>query len=198
MDVEHRQLGEQRLADQLAERADDARARARRRAIRSTASSPVDALGLDAARARARALASATGGGRRPTPPPRGAVRRGDHEGGPVGRVRKAPQHRAPRTPRCPGRRSSRESTRPVASSRLVVGRVGYVCPRAARRSAALRCSLVVRSSISTPSRWSISCWRTRASRPEASTSSGSPLDVDAADPRVAAAARRRPRPAAG
>ena len=34
-----------------------------------------------------------------------------------------------------------------------------------------MRCSRVVRSRISTPSRWSISCWITRASRPEASTS---------------------------
>ena len=31
------------------------------------------------------------------------------------------------------------------------------------------------RSRISTPSRWSISCWRTRASRPEASSTTGSP-----------------------
>ena len=37
-------------------------------------------------------------------------------------------------------------------------------------RIACLRWSREVRSRISTPSRWSISCWITRASRPEAST----------------------------
>ena len=43
--------------------------------------------------------------------------------------------------------------------------------PRASRsvRIACLRWSRDVRSRISTPSRWSISCWITRASRPDAS-----------------------------
>ena len=42
-------------------------------------------------------------------------------------------------------------------------------------RSARLRSSRVVRSRIRTPSRWSISCWITRASRPEASTGAPRP-----------------------
>jgi hypothetical protein len=45
---------------------------------------------------------------------------------------------------------------------------------------ASLRCSLEVRSRISTPSRWSISCWITRASRPEASTRRSAPVSSSA------------------
>ena len=53
-------------------------------------------------------------------------------------------------------------------------GRVPALASRSARM-ACLRWSRVVRSRISTPSRWSISCWSTRASRPEASISCSSP-----------------------
>ena len=42
-----------------------------------------------------------------------------------------------------------------------------------------------MRSRISTPSRWSISCWSTRASRPAASIVIGSPCSSSAADPDV-------------
>ena len=64
--------------------------------------------------------------------------------------------------------------------------------PRAAPAARPCAARASVRSRIRTPSRWSISCWSTRASSPEASSSSGSPLDVEAADPGVQRRARRR------
>ena len=69
--------------------------------------------------------------------------------------------------------------------SGLPVGGLHATRPAAASRSAriaSLRCSRVVRSRIRTPSRWSISCWITRASSPEASTTIGSPALVERAD----------------
>ena len=50
---------------------------------------------------------------------------------------------------------------------------------------ASLRWSRDVRSRMRIPSRWSISCWMTRASRPVASIRIGSPLGVLRADPDV-------------
>ena len=67
-----------------------------------------------------------------------------------------------PRTPRCRGRRSSRRLALPCCHSRSA-------------RIASLRCSREVRLRIRTPSRWSISCWITRASSPDASITIGSP-----------------------
>ena len=66
---------------------------------------------------------------------------------------------------RCRGRRSSLHSR----SRSLPRAAPAPRSPLHEARSAPRRCSLSVRSIIRTPSRWSISCWSTRASNPDPS-----------------------------
>ena len=56
-----------------------------------------------------------------------------------------------------------------------LLGRARVFCASRIVRIASLRSSRDIRSRIRMPSRWSISCWITRASRPDASTRSSSP-----------------------
>ena len=122
----------------------------------------VDRLGLGERQAElARGLGHRGRGGQR-RPRPRGRSGRvTTSAGGAARRPARAGCRR--RSPRCRGRPSARALRRPTG-------------PRAATRIACLRCSREVRSRMSTPSRWSISCWMTRASSPDASIRISSPF----------------------
>ena len=95
---------------------------------------------------------------------------------------------RAERRGRRDGDASCRERGRGHASGpRTAAGGAARAPPR--------RSSGVVRSMMRTPSRWSSSCWITRASSPSASTVTGSPAGVVRLDASRDAAARRGRRP---
>ena len=180
MDVEDRQLGEQRLADQLAEGADDDRLAAAPRGSARSAASVVDVARPAAARSPAPRAASATGGGcdacgRGPGGRSGGVTTSAGRCGesaeppqdgrGEVGGAEVDGPHASVR-----GSRSSSLVARPRPRP------AGCSCrPRAAPAARPCAARAAVRSRIRTPSRWSISCWSTRASRPEASIAIGSP-----------------------
>ena len=172
------ELGEQRLADQLPEGADDDRL-GRGGADPLQRRLVVDVLGLQqldpelARRPRRPAAAACL------LPRPLAAVGRGDDERRAVRRARPAGAGPRRRTPRCRGRRSSRVGARLAMLALvavLVSSAAGCSC-RLRAAPAARPCAgrARARSRIRTPSRWSISCWSTRASRPEASSWTGSP-----------------------
>ena len=100
-----------------------------------------------------------------PAPPPRPVGPR-DEQLDVVRRRRalRAPRRRAARSPRRPGASPAEDG-----------------CGRSSA-SACLRPSSVVRSIVRMPSRWSSSCWITRASSPSASTRTSSPAGVDRLD----------------
>ena len=162
--VDERQRVEQRARHEQAV-GDDARRPRRRAAAAAAARRP---------RARAaRARARAPGPRRR-----RAAARLAAAARGPVGLAEheRDLESRAPR----PGARAPARPTSSCLRSRRgrppqCAQRRGPGCGRRAA-SASRRASGVVRSMISTPSRWSISCCRMRASRPSASTRTGSPF----------------------
>ena len=157
VDVEELVVRQQRLADERAEGADDDDV-GRAAAICARASSALTFSGWASSMPSARA-ASATGGATSLRPRPAGRSGRVTTSCGRCGESASRVEHL--------GRERRRaEVDRPL--TRVTRAR-GLSASRSAR-IAALRCSRVVRSRIRMPSRWSISCWMTRASRPVAST----------------------------
>ena len=135
-------------------------------AIRRARLLVVHVLGLRQRRARARAPRSATGGGDEPAPAPARPVRPRHHERRPVRDAGEPLEHGG-------GELGGAEVDGPRRHAPLRRPARARLAQR--RACAALRWSREVRSRISTPSRWSISCWSTRASRPDASIVIGSP-----------------------
>ena len=184
MDVEDLVVGEQRLLIS-APKAQTMTTSGRAAAIRARRVRRVDVLRLEERRCRARGAASATGGGVQPAPAARGPVGPGDDE------------LRAVRA--CP-RGARRTAAANVAGAEVDGARHGGYAAASSRsrrvRIASLRWSRGVRSRIRTPSRWSISCWMTRASRPEASIEDRLAVGVlGAARARGSGARRRRATP---
>ena len=116
---------------------------------------------------------------------------------GPMSRLDAGGAAPSPRNPRCRDRRAAPGAElipppRGLGSSSPSLARLSSssvsgvkLVPSRSARMAPLRWSRSVRSRIRTPSRWSISCWRTRASSPDASIRIGSPVDVGAGHPHV-------------
>ena len=173
MDVEDLEVRQQRLLDERAEGAHDDDLRARRGHALARLGR-VDRLRLP------QLQAEVAGGARHRrrrelAPAPGGAVGPGDHQRRAVVALREALQDRGRE-----GRRA--EEGGPQAASR-----------RSRRvRMASLRWSRDVRSRMRIPSRWSISCWMTRASRPVASIEDRLAARRPARGPGRGSGARRR------
>ena len=164
MDVEHQVLGQQRLLDQRPERA-HADGLGRGGGDPCAGVLVVDRFGLeDLDPERLRPL-----GDRRrcqaPSAPARTVGAR-DDERRAVRGVGQALEH---------GRGEVGRAQIDGAHAVVPARRQAAACASRSARIASLRWSRLVRSRISTPSRWSISCWITRASSPEASIRIGSP-----------------------
>ena len=148
-------VGQQRLADQRAERADDDDVGLRRGDPRARVV-VVDVLGLVELDAE---LARRVGDRRRDEPAPAAAGR--------SGRVTTSCGRCGVAARRSSTSAANADVPRKTVRTATYATRAAAACSASrSARIAALRCSRVVRSRISTPSRWSISCWMTRASRP--------------------------------
>ena len=143
-------------------------------AIRARASSSLTDCGLVELDAE---LAGGVGDRRRGQSPATSArtIRPGDDELRAVRRIGEPPQHGGGelRGAEIDGSHRRRDPFGPTRARQAgSASRSAFI--------ASLRCEREIRSSTSTPSRWSTSCWITRASRPEASIEIGSPNSLSA------------------
>ena len=184
MDVEPETALEQRLGDQEA-------VGARRRPSRPAARAPPVGRSGCSTGMPSRSAACFAGGAASLRPRPAGRS----------GRVSSA-------TTSCrAASRSSTSAPNGAVAATTSFMRGGYRSTCAGRRARSRRDSSSVRSSISTPSRWSSSCWTTRASMSSSSSRSGAPVEVLPLERHLDAPARpgrarpgargspRRPRP---
>ena len=138
--------------------------------IAAAASGSLTRAGWTERRGPSRRAVSATGGLRQPPAAPARPVRARDHQRRAMALLGGEPlEHRGGEVRGAEVDDAHSERTGAQAA-------LGVLCASRIARIASLRASLEMRSSTSVPSRWSISCWITRASSPSASISSSAPV----------------------
>ena len=201
VDVDQRQLAESSGSRISCPKAQTTTASGRAARIRSSSGSALTSAVWGSSIPSSAAASAAGGGGS--CGRGRAAVGRGDDERRAVpapARPRRtaAANSEVPRKAVLTRRCGARDGSGLVRFLVLLAG--GAVAAAFAQRPQRAPCAgrAAARSRISTPSRWSISCWRTRASRPGGLERHRLAVDVEAADAWRAAGARRPSRPAAG